>query len=152
MSPSGQALCTSITNTNSVSIHIRRGDYVQNHRVLRENGICSLSYYKRAVAELEKTQKDIFYFIFSDDINWVKKNISLGRDTVFVSDTTLTDSEELVIMSKCKHNIIANSSFSWWAAWINQNPNKICVAPKPWFNTAKYDSNLIPKSWIQLPK
>lgn len=150
---SGKALQELITSFNSVSIHIRRGDYVQNPRVLRENGICSASYYKQAVAEIEVTQKDITYFVFSDDIDWVKNNLDLPGDNVnYIEDATLTVPQELYLMSMCKHNIIANSSFSWWAAWLNQNPEKTVIAPTPWFDTIEYDKDLIPKSWIQLPK
>jgi hypothetical protein len=152
-STSGQALQEHIKATNSVSIHVRRGDYVLNPRVLRENGICSVAYYKQAIDEIETIQADITYFVFSDDIDWVKNNLDLPGDNVkYVEDATLTVPQELYLMSQCKHNIIANSSFSWWAAWLNQNPQKTVIAPAPWFDTIEYDKHLIPESWTLLPK
>lgn len=153
LSASGQALLQQLADTNSVAIHIRRGDYVANPRVLRENGICSIEYYRKAAAEVEKTQKNTTYFIFSDDIDWVKANLELPATEMFyVQDATLSSPQELYLMSQAKHNIIANSSFSWWAAWLNQNENKIVVAPTPWFNTVTFDKNLIPPTWIQIQK
>ncbi len=153
LSESGQALLAKIKSTTSVSLHVRRGDYAMNPRVLRENGVCSVGYYEKAVREIEKTHKDVTYYVFSDDINWVKSNILLPDKTVvFVEDVTLTTPQELYLMSQCRHNIIANSSFSWWAAWLNQHEDKVVIAPTPWFNTIIYDKNLIPESWIQLPK
>lgn len=153
LSPSGQILQAQIKSTNSVSIHIRRGDYVQNPRVLRENGICSVTYYKQAVAKINAMQKEVTYFIFSDDMTWVKENLPFkDAAVVYIEDKTLTAPQELYLMSQCKHNIIANSSFSWWAAWLNQFERKMVIAPTPWFETVAYDKNLIPPSWIQLPK
>ncbi len=153
LSESGQALETQIISTNSVSLHVRRGDYTSNPRVLRENGVCSVKYYEKAVTEIGKTQNDVTYYVFSDDITWVKSNIPLqGNTVVFVEDATLTSPQELYLMSLCKHNIIANSSFSWWAAWLNQHEDKAVIAPTPWFDTITYDPHLIPDSWTQLPK
>lgn len=153
LSTSAQDLLNQIKNTNSVSLHVRRGDYVQNPRVLRENGVCSVGYYEKAVTEIEKTHHGVTYFVFSDDINWIKSNIALPNKTVvFVEDATLSAPQELYLMSQCQHNIIANSSFSWWAAWLNQHEDKVVIAPTPWFDTISYDPNLIPDSWIQLPK
>lgn len=153
LSKSGQALHAHIRDTNSVAVHVRRGDYVANPRVLRENGLCSTAYYEKALTEIEKTQKDIVYFVFSDDIDWVKNNLQLHSSVVvYVSDATITAPQELYLMSQAKHNIIANSSFSWWAAWLNQNETKVIIAPTPWFETIIYDKDLIPKTWIQLPK
>ena len=90
------------------------------------------------------------FFVFSDDISWVKKNFKIGKPLTFISGLRkLTNSEELILMSLCKHNIIANSSFSWWGAWLNKNPAKIVIAPKRWFR-AKTDSEIVPQSWIKL--
>jgi hypothetical protein len=101
---------------------------------------------------IENEVPDPTFFIFSDDIAWVKENLSLPSSTVFVQDPTLRDVEELALMSMCTHNIIANSTFSWWAAWLNANEDKIVVAPTPWYETKPCDKNLIPKSWTILPK
>jgi len=137
---------------NSVAIHVRRGDYVGNSLVKRQFGLCSVDYYKKAVAKIRAEIELPKFFVFSDDIDWVKQNLSMRSDTVFVSDPTLLDAEELYLMSQCQHNIIANSSFSWWGAWLNQNPAKIVIAPTPWFDRISFDQHLIPEAWIQLPK
>jgi len=142
----------SIQSSTSVSLHVRRGDYATNTRVLREFGVCSIDYYKTAIAHIKSKVTSPRFFIFSDDIAWVKENLDLDASATYVKDSAITDTMELVLMSQCQHNIIANSSFSWWGAWLNQNPEKIVVAPKPWFNITPYDKNLIPGDWIQLQK
>lgn len=152
LSPSGQTLRDRITNSISVSLHVRRGDYVANKRVLKENGVCSVDYYKKAIETISSKVNNPTFFVFSDDIEWVKVNLSVPANSVFMADETITAPEELFLMNQCQHNIIANSSFSWWGAWLNQNPNKIVIAPTPWFDTIKYDKNLLPESWIQIPK
>lgn len=143
---------TQITASDSVSIHIRRGDYVKNPQVQKEFGICSAEYYQTALAHIKNQVADPTCFVFSDDIEWVKANLPLPASAVFVQDPDLRDVEELALMSMCKHNIIANSTFSWWGAWLNANPSKVVVAPTPWFNNSKFDPNLLPDSWTQLPK
>ena len=152
LSPAGTTYETQIQTTTSVSLHVRRGDYIKNPRVLAEFGVCSLSYYQTAIAHIKTTHPNSTFFVFSDDITWVRENLDIGSDAVFVSDATITDYQELILMSKCEHNIIANSSFSWWGAWLNQNYDKIVITPTPWFETAAFDKNLIPQTWIQLPK
>ena len=153
LSASGKIIEDSIKSTNSVSLHVRRGDYVQNSRVLDEYGICSVSYYERALSEIAKLYSDYTVYVFSDDIEWVKNNLQFKNSSVvFIKDESITSAQELYLMSKCKHNIIANSTFSWWGAWLNNNPDKIVIAPTPWFDKVIYDKNLIPSSWKQIPK
>lgn len=152
LSPAGATFAAQMRETNSVSIHVRRGDYIKNPRVLAEFGVCSLAYYKEAIAKIKATHQNPTFFIFSDDIAWVRENLAIGTDAVFVKDPTITDYQELVLMGHCKHNIIANSSFSWWGAWLNQNHDKMVIAPTPWFESSAFDKNLIPSTWIQLPK
>lgn len=152
LSPSGELLKKHIEDTTAVALHVRRGDYVENKRVLKENGVCSVAYYQKAIETITAKVSNPTFFIFSDDIEWAKANLNLPIDSIFVSDSTLTAPQELFLMSICKHNIIANSSFSWWGAWLNQNRDKVVIAPTPWFDTIIYDQNLIPTSWIQLPK
>lgn len=141
-----------IDKRNSVSIHVRRGDYVKNPQVQKEFGICTANYYSAAVAHITEHVADPTFFVFSDDMAWVKEHLPLPTSAVFVRDPDLRDVEELALMSMCGHNIIANSTFSWWGAWLNANPNKVVVAPTPWFDNDKYDPSLLPDSWIQLPK
>ena len=152
LSLAGATFTTQMQSTTSVSIHVRRGDYIKNPRVLAEFGVCSLAYYKAAITRVKSMHSSPTFFVFSDDIAWVRDNLDVGENAVLVSDPTITDYQELVLMSKCAHNIIANSTFSWWGAWLNQNRDKIVIAPTPWFESATFDKNLIPHKWIQLPK
>jgi len=139
-----------ILNSNSTSIHIRRGDYVINTRTHSYHGTCSLNYYKDAVLYIKERVQSSTFYIFSDDIEWVKENLKIENAT-YVSSPETRNSEELILMSLCNNNIIANSSFSWWGAWLNQNPDKIVVAPKKWVNKVPNPHpNIIPSSWIQI--
>jgi len=142
-------LINKIKNNNSVSIHIRRGDYVNDKTTNLHHGTCPLDYYHRAIKIILANNKKSIFFIFSDDIDWVKKNLKLLHPSFFISGNK--DYEDLFLMSLCKHNIIANSSFSWWAAWLNNNPNKTVAAPKKWFNNPHQNTkDLIPKPWIKI--
>jgi len=152
LSPTVEKYRKQIEAGTSVSVHIRREDYVKNPRVLQEFGICEASYYNKAIEHIGSTVNNPNFFVFSDDIEWVKENLPLPTSTVFVQDKNLRDVEELSLMSMCQHNIIANSSFSWWGAWLNKNNDKIVTAPTPWFNNGSYDKDLIPKTWIQIQK
>lgn len=135
---------------NSVSLHVRRGDYT-TEKVQQVLKLCSLNYYRKAISVIKEKINNPTFFIFSDDIEWVKKNLKTNSPTVFVSDYKIEDYEELLLMSMCKHNIIANSSFSWWGAWLNNNPHKIVIAPKKWFNDENIKTkDLISKDWVQL--
>lgn len=145
-------LAAHIATSQSVSLHVRRGDYVKNPRVAKEFGVCSIEYYSNAIAKLREHESGATFFIFSDDMAWVKENLPVGENAVFVQGEGLNDKIELMLMSQCRHNIIANSSFSWWGAWLNQNPDKIVIAPTPWFDAQPYDKDLLLPSWIQLPK
>lgn len=131
----------SITESESVSIHVRRGDYKSNQA---NHPLCSLSYYESAIDLLGNDKE---YYVFSDDIEWCKT--VFDKRFNFVSG--LYDWEEMYLMSKCKHNIIANSTFSWWGAWLNKNDNKV-IAPKTWFGPLKTlnTSDLLPDNWIRL--
>lgn len=137
-----------IAKVNSVSIHIRRGDYLQNekHNTSKED------FYKDAMALIENKIENPVYFMFSDDMEWVKTNFKTNVETVYIDfNDANTDYEDLKLMTACKHNIIANSSFSWWAAWLNTNENKTVIAPQQWFNDESQDySDVIPNTWIKL--
>jgi len=142
---------SSVMQTSSVSVHIRRGDYISNQVAENFHGVLSVSYYQDAIRYITKHVEFPVFFIFSDDIDWVKKNIQFPSSTIFVSNKALFDYQELVLMSCCKHNIIANSSFSWWGAWLNKNANKTVIAPKKWFKNTKINAeDIIPKSWIKI--
>lgn len=143
-------IANSINESNTaVSLHIRRGDYITNKNANTIHGICDLDYYYRAIKYIAKQNSMLDIFVFSDDINWVKENLKVSHNLYFVDNNTEeTGAEDLRLMSLCKHNIIANSSFSWWGAWLNRHKDKIVVAPKRWFKDAsKNSSDLVPESW-----
>lgn len=153
MSNSAESMANRMKATTSVSVHIRRGDYVANPKVAAAYGPCTETYYKNAVAEVIKHVASPTWFIFSDDIDWVKDNLNFPGTVIYVSGEAANDQEELLLMASCTHNVIANSSFSWWGAWLNQNPEKIVVTPSPWFYTRPQDhADLLPSSWTQIPK
>ena len=113
--------------SDTCSIHVRRGDYV-NHPL---HEVANIDYYNRAMTEMERSSKVKKYFVFSDDFAWCKKNF-IGDKFLFITNNV--DTEDLFLMSMCNNHIITNSSFSWWGSWLNQNVNKIVIAPTKWFN------------------
>ena len=116
------------------------------------HGTCSLGYYERALKHItERVDKDAL-FVFSDDPEWVEQNMSFDCPVTFVRGNSGAKSfEDLRLISLCKHQIIANSTFSWWGAWLNSNPNKIVITPRDWFANKGPDTrDLIPFSWIRL--
>lgn len=136
----------SIRKSNSISVHIRRGDYVLNNRVIDFHGSCSLNYYYKTIDEIANKIKNPHFYFFSDDISWVKNNIKIKYSHNFIEGNK--NCVDLFLMSQCKHNIIANSSFSWWGAWLNKNSNKIVFSPRHWFEDQSINtSDLILNSW-----
>jgi glycosyl transferase family 11 len=136
-----------------VSLHIRRGDYVTNAKFNATHGTCDLDYYRRAADYLaERSASAPTFFAFSDDPDWVRDNLNLPYKMHFVSHNGVeTNYEDVRLMSRCRHHIIANSSFSWWGAWLNPDPDKIVVAPKRWFAAPDMqDHDLVPEDWVQL--
>jgi hypothetical protein len=135
------------TDNNSISMHIRRGDYIEDLKTAKHHGVLGIDYYKRALSILNVKNPNIY--VFSDDIDWVKKNFTfLPKNTYFVSKHKFNSAQEIILMSLCKHNIIANSSFSWWGAWLNQNKKKIVIAPKKWTQSMLYiNRSIIPNNW-----
>ncbi len=137
-----------IKNTNSVSLHIRRGDYVSDAHTNNVHGVCDIEYYKNAINYINEHVTDPMFYIFSDDIFWCKKNFYFLKEKVFIDDTK-SAIDDLELMKQCKHNIIANSSFSWWGAWLNKNEKKIIIAPKIWFSFNP-DMNLALEGWTKI--
>jgi Glycosyl transferase family 11 len=132
-------------------LHIRRGDYVQNPKASAVHGTSTLDYYSEAIQLMIGEVGMPHVFIFSDDIDWVKGNLIIPSPHTFVCQNIGADSyRDMQLMSLCKHNIIANSSFSWWGAWLNPNPEKIVIAPKQWFVNANNTVDLLPSTWITL--
>ncbi len=143
-----------IENSNSVSLHIRRGDYVPNSYKEQLLEICDLDYYKRSIDYFKQKGEDYTFFIFTDDKKWVRDNFKINDFKYYFIEHNDADLnyEDFRLMSLCKHNIIANSTFSWWASWLNLNTTKIIIAPKKW-HTQKIKTkikDLIPDEWIKL--
>lgn len=141
-------------NTQSVSVHIRRGDLVTQIDAASAQGLCSLDYYEKSIETMNGMLSSITdkptYFVFSDDITWVEEHITFPENTVFVSKLYLQDYEELYLMSQSKHNIIGNSTFSWWSAWLNEHTDKIVMAPRQWTVKNTDHPTIIPKDWIRV--
>lgn len=134
-----------LKHEETVSLHIRHGDFRMNNNVL------PMGYYESAIRILEKKVKSPYYIIFSDDDNWARQNFEYLENCYYMSEEKLKDYEELLVMSKCKHNIIANSSFSWWGAWLNCNEGKIVIGPRSWFLSGSIkDINIMPEGWIRV--
>ena len=133
-------LKNALNNNESVSIHIRRGDYVKLNFSL--NSI----YYIKAIKYIKQIYYNPIFIVFSDDLEWVKANIHINNQVIYVNENgELKDYEELFIMSHCKSNIISNSTFSWWGAWLNTYEKKIVIAPKKWMEP---QDGIIPNDWI----
>jgi len=135
---------------NSCSLHIRRGDFV-NTTNISLHGTCAVEYYKNAMKFLESKVENLNHFIFSDDIEWVKENLAIENAIYVDSKERRLPHEDIYLMGLCYYNIIANSSFSWWGAWLNQNEAKIVIAPKRWFadnEMQKQSRNIVCESWV----
>ena len=140
-----------IESSNSISVHIRRGDYITNEIANSTHGICNLRYYQDAIEQIKSKVSDPHFFFFSDDIEWVKEQFKALNNTTFINNNTDKGFEDLRLMTLCKHHIIANSSFSWWGAWLSLNYNKIVIAPKNWttFGLSKQqEESVYCKDWI----
>ena len=135
-----------ILNSNAVSIGIRRGDYVKLGNI-----VCGMEYYKKSINLMNKKIDSPIYYIFSDDIEWCKKNIEISTEHHFVKQNKDTPFENMELMSLCKHNIISNSTYDWWGAMLNKNNQKIIICPKIWMpKDIEIRKNLIPSEWIKI--
>lgn len=149
LSKQSRIIASKINNSNSISIHIRRGDYLlpQNETLYKD--ICTIEYYQKGISIIKEKCHNCNFFIFSDDIQWARKNI-VTENIFFIDFNKGKDSwQDMYLMSLCKHNIIANSSFSWWAAWLNNYEQKIVICPHKFINTNR-PSDIIPASWIKI--
>ncbi len=137
-----------LTNSDAVSIHIRRGDYFkpQNISVF---GVCDANYYHKSLATLQKVRQSLRLFVFSDDLEWVKDNLKLPEDSIYVPNYAISQFAYIELMSKCRHHIISNSSFSWWGSVLNSKEDAVVIAPSVWMkNTNK---TLALDNWIKIP-
>lgn len=149
--PNNESMIKRIKTTDAVAVHIRRGDYVSDKNANSVHGSATLNYYTKAAKIIIYSVKSPTFFIFSDDPQWVKENLSLPNSMIFIDHNGPEKNyEDLRLMSFCKHHIIANSTFSWWGAWLANNENQKVIAPLKWFNNNTDTRDLIPAHWERI--
>ena len=139
-----------IVRIEAVCVHIRRADNVTNAAATTR--ACSLAYFSRAMEYVRSTARNPRFFIFSDDPDWVRENFVVPDSTVVDANGPGAADEELRLMSACRHHIIANSTLSWWGAWLGEHESQIVIAPEPWFFTGRPTPDLLPKRWLRMPR
>ena len=140
-----------INSVNSVAMHVRRGDYVNLPSAAAFHGTCSKAYYEKALRKIIESKINPEVFIFSDDLAWCKENLKFDTPTHYVNQSghAIWD---IYLMRLCNHQVIANSSFSWWAAWLNQHTNKRVFVPEYWFNNIQTNAiDILAKNWEIIP-
>jgi hypothetical protein len=142
-------LANRINSCDAVSVHFRRGDYVTNPVTYQYHGLCQMEYYHQAMRQIVNQLPNAHFFIFSDEPCWVKQHLRFDLPFTVVDINDNEDScEDLRLISFCKYHIIANSTFSWWGAWLSQSSGKIVYAPQRWFNNPGLNTcDLIPEGW-----
>ena len=153
LSPEGEAVLRRIAATTSVSVHVRRGDYLSDARNAEFFGAPEPAYYRDAAGLVaERLPANPTFFVFSDDLEWTRANLALPFPAQFVDlPAASPPAESIALMAACRHHVMANSTFSWWGAWLNPSPDKIVVAPRRWFKTDELDaSTVVPATWLRL--
>ena len=141
-------MAVNIRATIAVSLHVRRGDYAALPEVTSYHGLCGQTYYRKAIQYMRSKMPDARFFVFSDDPAWCRQSLEGTREMTIVEPSD-SAAEDMYLMSLCRHHIVANSSFSWWGAWLNTNPDKVVIAPKPWISpTAPVQPDIIPPGWL----
>ncbi len=152
--PSGRnaELARQIAARAAVSVHVRRGDYAADAATHAAHGLCPVDYYQRAAAYVAERIRAPLFVLFSDDPEWTRAHLDLGGAAIVADHNSAHDGpEDLRLMSLCRHHVIANSSFGWWGAWLNADPEKIVIAPERWFRDGARDtSDLLPDRWVKL--
>lgn len=150
--PSGHihALMKAICGSPAVSIHVRRGDYTTTYNQTIF-GLCTPDYYRAAMTIMRDRIEDPRFFVFSDDPDWCRQQFR-DSDTIIVSEHNSDAQDDLAMMSHCRNHIIANSSLSWWGAWLGWRPESVIIAPVPWFTQSAHTPDLIPEDWIRLDR
>jgi hypothetical protein len=147
-----QQLQNQIDAVNAISLHVRRGDYVSNPTTNKYHGTCTIDYYREALNLMRSRVGDPKLFVFSDEVDWARTNLDFDLPTVFVTaNNSGRGYRDMLLMARCRHHILANSSFSWWGAWLNPSKAKIVIAPRNWFASEDIcTKDLIPESWIRI--
>lgn len=146
-----EPLAVELRQTNSVSVHVRRGDFA-NPLFAAHHGTLDSSYYQTSIHKMQSLIGNCNFYVFTDSPEWVKENLQFPEEAVFVSGNMSTNHfQDFYLISQCRHNIIANSTFSWWAAWLNNNPEKIVIAPQHWFTSKLYNAkDIYASGWLVL--
>lgn len=140
-----------IGSCNSISLHVRRNDFANNSKINATHGLCSLNYYNEAIQYVAKRIGNPHFFVFSDDPAWAQSNLDINYPCDFIKHNHGLESyNDMRLMSLCNHHIIANSSFSWWGAWLNPKESKLVIAPRQWFINDNNTKDLIPQNWVRL--
>lgn len=151
MSAQNSELAEQIKQEKSVSLHVRRGDYVSSPQTNATHGVCSIDYYNMAIQYVKERLEGSCFFVFSDDIEWVKANLKIDSPCIYVDHNRGLESyNDMRLMALCQHHIIANSSFSWWGAWLSSHSEQIVVAPKRWFANDTNIQDLHAPDWVPL--
>ena len=152
LEPENAAIADVIHRRTAVSLHVRRGDYVSDAKIQSVHGVCGLDYYARAMAAVEAQVASPHYIVFSDDPDWTRANLTSPHPMTFVTcNSAERGFRDMQLMSLCHHHIIANSSFSWWGAWLNARADKVVVAPERWFASGGKDArDLVPAGWVRV--
>jgi len=139
-----------MNTTTSVSIHVRRGDFISKRLIESFGNVCDLEYYNKAIKYIRQKVENPYFFIFSDDEQWINENFKFPNSVIVDFNKGNDSWKDMYLMSQCKHNINANSTFSWWGAWLNKNPGKIVVVPEK-FILQDEPQDIYPDSWIKIP-
>lgn len=151
LTPSGLEWLRKIQAAPAVSIHVRRGDFLHSPLMIAFHGVTDADFYKTALRHVTSRAKVASVFVFTDEPDWVRDNLDIGRDFEVVAGAgDAADQEELSLMAACQHHIISNSSFGWWGAWLGRNSDKVMVAPKQWFAGAKEEPEIFGPSWHRM--
>jgi Glycosyl transferase family 11 len=146
-----EAFAARMSASTSVSVHVRRGDYVTNSSTQAHHPTCGTAYYGRAADHLLRAHPDAHFFVFSDDMDWARSHLQFAAPVEFVHRPNSSAHVDMLLMARCRHHIIANSSFSWWGAWLAADRAGSVIAPKEWYRDPAIDtSDLLPPSWIRL--
>jgi hypothetical protein len=146
-------LADEMRSGDSVSLHVRRGDYVSEPPVSQVHLVCDPDYYARCVRHMSERFDDARYYVFSDEPGWARDNLRLPRGTTIVADRCCaTAVHEMWLMAQCRHHVIANSSFSWWGAWLDSRPSKVVLMPRRWFRDREPEctTDIRPSGWVAL--
>ena len=139
-----------ISAATAVSVHVRRGDYARQAHTRRLHGLCPIEYYTAACSRIESIIADPHYFIFSDEPDWARDNLSFRTPATFVScNDSDHQYEDLHLMTLCRHHIVANSSFSWWGAWLAQTPEQVVISPRSWVPSHLRSDEIVPERWMR---